>query len=81
MSVQEVDAVHVIHDSVAEEHIAVLLGLRQGHTSQVQRVALCPAAVHVRDFFDFVDFSTCFVCLCVAAWFGLLVGWVDGWAS
>lgn len=43
--VQEVDAVHVIHDGVAEEHVAVLLGLRQGHTSQVQRVALRPVCV------------------------------------
>ena len=43
VAVQEIDAVHAVHDGVAEEHVAVLLGLRQGHASQIQRVALRPA--------------------------------------
>ena len=81
MPVQEVHAVHVIHDGVAEEHVAVLLGLRQGHTSKVQRVALRPVAMHARVYYIWPIVLSRFVCLCVVVWFGLLVSWMLGWAS
>ena len=69
--VQDVDGVHVVHDGVAEEHVAILLGLRQGHAPQVQRVALRPA--HAR--FCVIDllFRRGLVCWVVAWSVGRLV--------
>lgn len=42
MTVKQVNAVDVVHDGGAEEHVAVVLSLRQRHAPKVQRVPLRP---------------------------------------
>lgn len=42
MAVEEVDAVDIVHDGGAEEHVAVVLRLRQAHASEIQRISFRP---------------------------------------